>query len=45
MTPLDISLPQLEDKLLAALAAEAIEMKPADWDRLRERVRQMSPKR
>ena len=33
---------QIEEKLLAALAAEADEMKPADWDQMRERVRQTS---
>ncbi|HEV7506525.1 MAG TPA: type II toxin-antitoxin system ParD family antitoxin [Thermoanaerobaculia bacterium] len=36
---------QLEGKLLAALDAEADEMRPADWDRLRERVRQTASKR
>jgi antitoxin ParD1/3/4 len=36
---------QLEGKLLAALDAEAAEMGPADWDRLRERVRQTASKR
>ena len=36
---------QLEGKLLAALDSEAAEMKPADWDRLRERVRQTAAKR
>lgn len=36
---------QLEGKLLAALDSEAAEMMPADWDRLRERVRQTAPKR
>jgi antitoxin ParD1/3/4 len=30
---------KIEGKLLAALASEAEEMKPADWDRMRERVR------
>lgn len=44
MTPLKIKLPQLEDKLLAALAAEAVEMRAADWERLRERVRQTAAK-
>jgi antitoxin ParD1/3/4 len=36
---------QIEGKLLAALDAEATEMRPADWDRLRERVRQTAPRR
>jgi antitoxin ParD1/3/4 len=30
---------KIEEKLLAALTAEAEEMKPADWDKMRERVR------
>jgi hypothetical protein len=30
---------RIEEKLLAALTAEAEEMKPADWDQMRERVR------
>ena len=36
---------QLEGKLLAALGAEAVEMSSADWDRMRERVRQTASKR
>ena len=36
---------QLEGKLLAALGAEAVEMSPADWDRMRERVRQTASKK
>ncbi len=36
---------QLEGKLLAALESEAVEMRPADWDRMRERVRQTAAKR
>jgi antitoxin ParD1/3/4 len=36
---------QLEGKLLAALDAEPVEMRPADWDQLRERVRQTAAKR
>ncbi|HEX3556381.1 MAG TPA: type II toxin-antitoxin system ParD family antitoxin [Thermoanaerobaculia bacterium] len=31
---------EIEGKLLVALDAEAGEMRSADWDRLRERVRQ-----
>jgi antitoxin ParD1/3/4 len=31
---------ELEGKLLAALDGEAIEMGKADWDQMRERVRQ-----
>jgi antitoxin ParD1/3/4 len=36
---------QLEGKLLASLGAEAAEMVPADWDQMRERVRQTPSKR
>ena len=41
MTTLNLSdKAELEGKLLAALDGEAAEMGQADWDRLRERVRQ-----
>jgi hypothetical protein len=45
MIPPKISLPQLEDKLLGALGAEAVERRADDWERLRERVRPKEPKR